>query len=149
VNGKLSLRAWKGGTVTYHDPCYLGRYNGEYEAPRDVLKALGIEVEEMARSGYRSRCCGGGGGAPITDIPGKQRIPDMRMNDVRETGAELVAVGCPQCTAMLEGVVEPRAEIKDIAELVADALIIDATAESASRDEAAEKTRRAAEEVTL
>ncbi|GHB01259.1 (Fe-S)-binding protein [Modicisalibacter luteus] len=149
VNGKLSLRAWKGGTVTYHDPCYLGRYNGEYEAPRDVLKALGIEVEEMARSGYRSRCCGGGGGAPITDIPGKQRIPDMRMNDVRETGAELVAVGCPQCTAMLEGVVEPRAEIKDIAELVADALIVDATAESASRDEAAEKTRRAAEEVTL
>ncbi|MEC9483302.1 MAG: (Fe-S)-binding protein, partial [Halomonas sp.] len=148
-NGKLTLKAWKGGTVTYHDPCYLGRYNGEYEAPRSVLKALGIEVEEMARSGYRSRCCGGGGGAPITDIPGKQRIPDMRMNDVRETGAELVAVGCPQCTAMLEGVVEPRAEIKDIAELVADALVSDATAgQGASQDEAAGKARRIAEEVT-
>ena len=64
-----------------------------------------------------------GGGAPITDIPGKQRIPDMRMADIRETGAELVAVGCPQCTAMLEGVVAPRPEIKDIAELVAEALI--------------------------
>jgi len=120
--GKLKLGQHKGGSVTYHDPCYLGRYNGEYQAPRDVLKALGIEVREMQRSGFRSRCCGGGGGAPITDIPGKQRIPDMRMEDIRETQAELVAVGCPQCTAMLEGVVEPRPLIKDIAELVAEAL---------------------------
>ncbi len=109
--------------MTYHDPCYLGRYNGEFEAPRNVLRALGIQVAEMERSGFRSRCCGGGGGAPITDIPGKQRIPDMRMGDVRETGAELVAVGCPQCTAMLEGVVDSAAEVRDIAELVADALV--------------------------
>ncbi len=120
---KLNLGQHKGGSVTYHDPCYLGRYNGEYEAPRDVLRALGIEVKEMQRSGFRSRCCGGGGGAPITDIPGKQRIPDMRMVDIKETGAELVAVGCPQCTAMLEGVVEPRPQIKDIAELVAEVLL--------------------------
>ncbi|WP_027960674.1 dimethylglycine demethylation protein DgcB [Halomonas halodenitrificans] len=120
---RLTLGQHKGGSVTYHDPCYLGRYNGEYEAPRSVLKAIGIEVKEMERSGFRSRCCGGGGGAPITDIPGKQRIPDMRMNDIKETGAELVAVGCPQCTAMFEGVVEPRPHVKDIAELVADALV--------------------------
>ncbi len=124
--GALNLGQHKGSSVTYHDPCYLGRYNGEYEAPREVLRALGIEVKEMQRSGFRSRCCGGGGGAPITDIPGRQRIPDMRMDDIRETGAELVAVGCPQCTAMLEGVVEPRPLIKDIAELVADALLEDA-----------------------
>ncbi|CAD5260981.1 MULTISPECIES: (Fe-S)-binding protein [Halomonadaceae] len=121
--GRLAFAPWKGGSVTYHDPCYLGRYNGEYEAPRNVLKALGIQVQEMERSGFRSRCCGGGGGAPITDIPGKQRIPDMRMNDVKESGAELVAVGCPQCTAMLEGVVDASAEVRDIAELVADALV--------------------------
>ncbi|SHK49376.1 (Fe-S)-binding protein [Halomonas caseinilytica] len=121
--GRLTFRAWKGGRVTYHDPCYLGRYNGEFEAPRNVLKALGIEVAEMQRSGFRSRCCGGGGGAPITDVPGKQRIPDMRMGDVQETGADLVAVGCPQCTAMLEGVVDSDAEVRDIAELVADALV--------------------------
>lgn len=120
---KLNLGQHKGGSVTYHDPCYLGRYNGEYEAPRAVLNAIGIEVKEMQRSGFRSRCCGGGGGAPITDIPGKQRIPDMRMVDIKETAAELVAVGCPQCTAMLEGVVGPRPEVKDIAELVADVLI--------------------------
>ncbi|MEJ3574544.1 dimethylglycine demethylation protein DgcB [Pseudomonas fragi] len=135
--GLLNLAADAGGSVTYHDPCYLGRYNGEYEAPRAVLRALGIEVKEMQRSGFRSRCCGGGGGAPITDIPGKQRIPDMRMEDIRETGAERVAVGCPQCTAMLEGVVEPRPQIKDIAELVADALIEDsAAAKPARRPEA-------------
>ncbi|MCQ4250900.1 dimethylglycine demethylation protein DgcB [Pseudomonas stutzeri] len=121
--GQHALSQQHGGSVTYHDPCYLGRYNGEYEAPRSVLKAIGIEVKEMERSGFRSRCCGGGGGAPITDIPGKQRIPDMRMADIKETGAELVAVGCPQCTAMLEGVVEPRPQIKDIAELVADVLL--------------------------
>ena len=121
--GRLTFTPWKGGSVTYHDPCYLGRYNGEYEAPRNVLKALGIEVKEMERSGFRSRCCGGGGGAPITDIPGERRIPDMRMNDVKESGAELVAVGCPQCTAMLEGVVDASAEVRDIAELVADALV--------------------------
>ena len=121
--GSLNLGQSKAASVTYHDPCYLGRYNGEYEAPRAVLKAIGIEVKEMQRSGFRSRCCGGGGGAPITDIPGKQRIPDMRMVDIKETGAEVVAVGCPQCTAMLEGVVAPRPEIKDIAELVAEVLI--------------------------
>lgn len=126
--GTLQPGRSKAGSVTYHDPCYLGRYNGEYEAPRNVLRALGIEVKEMQLSGFRSRCCGGGGGAPITDIPGKQRIPDMRMADIRETGAELVAVGCPQCTAMLEGVVAPRPEIKDIAELVAEALIEQAEA---------------------
>ncbi|WFM71287.1 (Fe-S)-binding protein [Halomonas sp. CKK8] len=121
--GRLAFRPWKGGSVTYHDPCYLGRYNGEFEAPRNVLRALGIQVAEMERSGFRSRCCGGGGGAPITDIPGKRRIPDMRMNDVEATGASLVAVGCPQCTAMLEGVVDAGAEVRDIAELVADALV--------------------------
>ncbi|WP_447044722.1 (Fe-S)-binding protein [Vreelandella sp. H-I2] len=146
--GRLAFAPWKGGSVTYHDPCYLGRYNGEYEAPRNVLKALGIEVKEMERSGYRSRCCGGGGGAPITDIPGKQRIPDMRMNDVKESGTELVAVGCPQCTAMLEGVVDASAEVRDIAELVADALVERPAGDASggSRRPAATKT---AEEVIV
>ncbi|MGB8665550.1 MAG: (Fe-S)-binding protein [Serratia inhibens] len=119
----LNLNDYKGGSVTWHDPCYLGRYNGEYQAPREVLAELGIQLAEMERSGFRSRCCGGGGGAPITDIPGERRIADMRMEDARVTGAGLIAVGCQQCTAMLEGVVEPRPEVKDIAELVAEALV--------------------------
>ncbi|GAB6851634.1 (Fe-S)-binding protein [Paraburkholderia kururiensis] len=108
--------------ITYHDPCYLGRYNGETDAPRKLLKTIGIQVVEMERHGTRGRCCGGGGGAPLTDIPGKQRIPDIRMADARAVGAEVVAVGCPNCTAMLEGVVGPRPEVLDVAELVAASL---------------------------
>jgi Fe-S oxidoreductase len=113
-------------TVTWHDPCYLGRYNGEIQAPRDLLAGIGIEVREMERSGLRGRCCGGGGGAPLTDIPGRRRIPDIRMADARATGASIVAVGCPQCTVMLEGVVGQRPEVLDIAELVAQSLPVPA-----------------------
>jgi Fe-S oxidoreductase len=108
--------------LTYHDPCYLGRYNSEITAPRSVLRSLGGGVSEMHRSGMRSRCCGGGGGAPFSDVPGKRRIPDMRMADARETGASVVAVACPNCMTMLEGVVEPRPRVIDIAELVLEAV---------------------------
>jgi len=125
ATGQLKLSAFKGGKVTYHDPCYLGRYNGEYDSPRELLAVLGIELIEMERSGFRSRCCGGGGGAPITDVPGERRIADMRMEDIRSTGADVVAVGCQQCTAMLEGVVEPGPEVQDIAEIVAQSLMGD------------------------
>ena len=112
MQGKLQLgKSSEARALTYHDPCYLGRYNGETEAPRDLLRKLGIEVREMQRSGLRGRCCGGGGGAPLTDIPGKQRIPDIRMADAREVGADVIAVACPQCTAMLEGVAGARAEV--------------------------------------
>ena len=125
AGGKLSpraLAAYADSKITYHDPCYLGRYNGETEAPRRVLKSIGIKVVEMERHGMRGRCCGGGGGAPLTDIPGKRRIPDIRIDDARGIGAEIVAVGCPNCTAMLEGVVGSRPEVLDVAELVAAAL---------------------------
>jgi Fe-S oxidoreductase len=105
--------------VTYHDPCYLGRYNGETQAPRDLLRGIGVELHEMQRSGLRARCCGGGGGAPLTDIPGKRRIPDMRVDDARQTQAAVIAVACPGCTAMLEGVVGPRPEVLDVAEILA------------------------------
>ncbi len=121
--GQLKLGA-TGETrpITYHDPCYLGRYNGETEAPRALLRQIGVNLTEMERSGLRGRCCGGGGGAPLTDIPGAQRIPDIRIADARATGASLVAVACPGCTAMLEGVVGPRPEVIDVAELLAAAL---------------------------
>jgi Fe-S oxidoreductase len=108
--------------ITYHDPCYLGRYNGETAAPRRVLARLTGGAVEMARAGRASFCCGGGGGAPVTDIPGKQRIPDLRMEQARKTGASMVAVACPGCTAMLEGVIGPRPLVRDIAELVHEAL---------------------------
>lgn len=125
-SGQLKLgKSAETRKLTYHDPCYLGRYNGETEAPRALLKSIGFEINEMERSGLRGRCCGGGGGAPLTDIPGKQRIPDIRIQDARSIGAELVAVACPQCTSMLEGVVGNRPEVLDIAELLAAALVAD------------------------
>jgi dimethylglycine catabolism B len=119
--GRLSPRALD-RSITYHDPCYLGRYNGEIEAPRRLLDALGLRRIEMERSGLRSSCCGGGGGLPLTDVAGKRRIPDMRMDHARATGAERVAVACPNCTVMLEGVVGPRPAVADIAELVLEAV---------------------------
>jgi len=115
-------RAARTDTVTFHDPCYLARYGREVDAPRAVLKGIGIQVVEMERSRERGRCCGGGGGAPFTDIPGAARIPDIRIADARATGAAVVAVACPNCTAMLEGVVGPRPEVLDIAELLAHAV---------------------------
>jgi len=121
-SGRLAPKAPSGKTVTYHDPCYLGRYNGEIDAPRRLLDALGLKRIEMERFGMNSSCCGGGGGAPLTDVSGKRRIPDMRMDHARATGAERVAVACPNCTVMLEGVVGPRPAVADIAELVLDAV---------------------------
>ena len=108
--------------LTYHDPCYLARYNAEMRAPRTVLHSLGAQMTEMQRSGVQSRCCGGGGGAPITDVAGERRIADMRMNDVRETEANVVAVACPNCLVMLEGVVAPRPRVADVAELLLEAV---------------------------
>jgi Fe-S oxidoreductase len=118
ANGRLVAANLSGEAVTYHDPCYLGRYNGEFDAPRNLLGRLGIDIAEMERSGPRSRCCGGGGGAPLADVPGERRIPDMRIEQARATGATTVAVACPFCAQMLEGVVEPRPKIMDLAEIV-------------------------------
>lgn len=115
--GRLRPRR-TGGRVTYHDPCYLGRYNGEYAAPREILAALGADLVEMEHSGRRARCCGGGGGAPQTDVAGKRRIPDVRMDEARATGAGMLVAACPFCTQMLEGVTGARPEVRDIAELL-------------------------------
>lgn len=105
--------------LAYHDPCYLARYNGEVNAPRVVLDHVGGQRVEMPRSGARTRCCGGGGGAPLTDIPGERRMADQRMDDVRATPAGMLAVACPNCMTMLEGVSGPRPQVVDIAELLA------------------------------
>lgn len=110
------------GPVTYHDPCYLGRYNGEYDAPRQLLAAMGADLIEMEHSARRSRCCGGGGGAPLTDVAGERRIPDMRMDQARATGAGLVVAACPFCTQMLEGVTGARPNVADIAEVLLQAV---------------------------
>lgn len=117
-SGRLVSGTGFGERVTYHDPCYLGRYNGEIEASRAVLAALGVELVEMERSGMRSSCCGGGGGAPLAAIPGRRQIAENRMDHARATGAPTLIASCPQCMQMLEGVPGARPVVMDLAELV-------------------------------
>lgn len=117
-SGKLVTSELDIGRITYHDPCYLARYNGETDASRSLISTISGDFVEMERSGMRSRCCGGGGGAPITDIAGERRIPDMRMQDARESGATKIITACPYCTQMLEGVSQSALEVVDIAELL-------------------------------
>lgn len=107
--------------TTYHDPCYLGRYEGVYDSPREVIRRTGLKVLEMDRSRERAVCCGGGGGgfARQTEEEGK-RVDQLRKGHVRETGAKLLVTGCPECRMMLDASVE---ETRDLAEVVADALV--------------------------
>lgn len=121
--GKLNLSPKRSNEkMTFHDPCYLARYNGITQAPRELLNLIGIDFVEMERSAMKSRCCGWGGGAAYSDIAGKRRIPDMRMDDVREVAAEKLVVACPNCMTMLEGVVEPRPKVMDIVEVLSEAV---------------------------
>ncbi len=120
--GKLTAITTESRAITYHDPCYLARYNGEIEAPRRLLDHIATGRVEMARNGLRAMCCGGGGGAPVSDVEGEHRIADLRMAQAAETGAAIVAVACPGCTAMLEGVTGVRPHVFDIAELLLQAV---------------------------
>jgi Fe-S oxidoreductase len=130
--GSLSVRGYK-AKATYHDPCYLGRHNHEYKAPRNVLKAIpDLTLLEMEQNRANALCCGGGGGNFFTDILGGG--PDspnrIRVRQAVETGAELLVVACPQCAKMLEdGIkaeeVEDKLEVVDIAELARRALSLD------------------------
>ncbi|HET8627889.1 MAG TPA: (Fe-S)-binding protein [Thermomicrobiales bacterium] len=111
--------------LTFHDPCYLGRYNDVYDAPREVLESLGgAELREMRRSRNKSLCCGGGGGRAFMEEKIGKKMSHNRLEQVLETGAETLAAGCPFCITMFEdGIrtkgVEERVQVEDIAELVA------------------------------
>ena len=113
-----------GTKVTYHDPCFLGRWNSEYEAPRIVLKATGLQLVEMPRNKKGALCCGGGGGNFVTDfLGGSEESPArIRVREAHATGANLLAVACPNCLTMLEDAVkveglEAEITVKDIAEM--------------------------------
>ncbi len=88
--------------VTYHDPCYLGRHSGIYEAPRRILAAIpGIQLIEMQNNRERSFCCGGGGGGPWKDRSGKESLGEIRIKEAIGTGAGVIATACPYCIRML------------------------------------------------
>ena len=112
--------------VVFHDPCYLGRHNGVYEAPREVLKGVGFALTEPPRSRERSFCCGAGGAQFWKEEePGAMRVSENRYKELKGTGAEVIATGCPFCMTMMNVEVaqdEKPLEVLDIAELVARGL---------------------------
>ena len=100
--GRLVVAPSDGEVVTYHDPCYLTRYNGVAAAPREVLAAAGVELVEMERHGNQTFCCGAGGGRMWMEEQRGTRINAERTRQALETGAGTVAVGCPFCMVMLK-----------------------------------------------
>lgn len=116
--------------VTYHDPCYLGRYNDIYDAPREILQSIpGIELVEMLRSRENSFCCGGGSGNFVMDLlRGSEESPSrIRAREAYDTGAEILAVACPSCMTMLTDAVkaeglEEKLPVKDISQIVRQAM---------------------------
>ncbi|MGK2907518.1 MAG: (Fe-S)-binding protein, partial [Desulfuromonadales bacterium] len=109
--------------VTYHDPCYLGRHNGIYDAPRDLLRKVpGLQLSEMADSRENSLCCGGGGGRIWMETPKEERFSDLRVRQAVDVGAEVLVTSCPycitnftdSCLSLDEGVLE----IRDITEII-------------------------------
>lgn len=126
--GKLKIEGgtFKGRKITFHDPCYLGRANGEYEAPRKLIEQLDSDLVEMKRCKSKGLCCGAGGAQMFKEAePGKKEVNDERTEDVIESKADVVAVGCPFCmTMMTDGVKtkekEDSIKVYDLAELIAE-----------------------------
>jgi len=130
--GKLKVEggSFKGKKITFHDPCYLGRANGEYEAPRSVIQKLDIYFTEMKRSRANGLCCGAGGGQMFKEPEnGNKDINIERAEEALALNPEIIAVGCPFCMTMISDGVknfnkENDVQVKDIAEMIADAIEI-------------------------
>lgn len=125
--GKLTMTKEISQEITYHDSCYLGRHNGQYDAPRNILNKIpGLKYIEMKNSREKGTCCGGGGAQLWYESPGKQ-INVSRLNEVKESSAKTVASACPFCTIMLETArtldkSDSAPTIQDISELVANSI---------------------------
>ena len=128
AEGKLKLTGNLNGTkVTYHDPCYLGRANNVYDIPRELIKSLGVELVEMKRSKRLSFCCGAGGAQMFKEAEnGDQDININRTEEALALNPDIIATGCPFCNTMMtdgvKSVDEGAAQVKDIAELIAENL---------------------------
>jgi Fe-S oxidoreductase len=124
--GKLTFSRELDLTVTYHDSCYLGRYHGIYEEPRELLRSIpGIKLVEMKDNRNQSLCCGGGGGAAFLDVKVKPRLAWIRVRQAQDAGAGVIAVACPFCRSLLGDAVkdlESNIKVLQISELVSQAL---------------------------
>lgn len=127
--GRLTVEGgkFKGKRITFHDPCYLARANSVYEAPRDLLRKLEVELVEMRRCKSRGFCCGAGGAQMFKEPePGNKDVNIERTEEALETKPEVIAAGCPFCnTMMTDGVKgkdkEAEIEVLDVAEMIAQA----------------------------
>jgi len=114
--------------VTYHDPCYLGRYNHIYETPRRIIRSIpGVRLLEMAHFGPDSLCCGGGGGRMWQELEGEKKLSEVRIREAVDTGADVVITACPYCLIMLEDArktagFENRLIVMDLNEMIAESL---------------------------
>ena len=127
-SGRLSIQGgqFKGKRITFHDPCYLGRANNIYEAPRELIKKLDAELLEMKNCRKKGLCCGAGGAQMFKDAElGKKEINIERTEQALQTKPDIIAAGCPFCNTMMSDGVKNKAEaavaVQDIAELIAKA----------------------------
>ena len=126
--GRLKLTKPFEKKITYHDPCYLGRHNGIFDEPREVLKKVsGLELAEMSDTRIDSLCCGGGGGRVWMETQKGERFGDLRIDQAIETGAELLVTSCPYCITMFEDIritmgADEKIEIRDITEIIQEAI---------------------------
>ena len=128
--GKLKVEGgeFKGKKIVYHDPCYLGRGNDVYEAPREIIQKLDVDLAEMKRSRAKGLCCGAGGAQMFKEAePGNKEVSTERAEEALSENPDVIAVGCPFCNTMLtDGVKhfnkENTTKVLDVAEIVAASL---------------------------
>jgi Fe-S oxidoreductase len=127
--GRLKPLSASGKKITFHDPCYLGRQNGIFDEPRQLVSISSEQGPlEMPRSHASSFCCGGGGGMSFVEEPPTQRVNQERAREALQTGADVVAVACPFCMTMMEDGVnaikgERDASVLDVSELLLQSML--------------------------
>ena len=127
--GRLDVQGETKDAIVFHDPCYVGRHNGEYDAPREVLQRgvnVALPILEADRSRETSFCCGAGGGRMWAEEDAASRVNVARWQQLKATGAKTVATACPYCMIMFDDAAKADeasgVQVKDIAEILADAL---------------------------
>jgi Fe-S oxidoreductase len=122
ADGRLTVGAFDGNgsrPATFHDPCYLGRYEGVFDAPRDLIRDAGFDLLELSRSRERSYCCGGGSAGFAREQEVERRVDQERKDEIAASGAKVLITGCPECKMMLTAATE---ETLDLVEMVARSL---------------------------